>query len=541
MSEVKDKLVTVESLKYVNDSLEEKIKDLSNLRVDITGDEGWYEFANIPCGAGECCGTTVCLEQSHGDYQYAAIVEMSVYNNPSVNDIQVLFRQISGMNITAKLIYVVDADAGVARFYVWKYASEHIYIYSLTGFELDNGITWIADSAAITSTIENHVFAYYEAGLSEKIKDSDTDSTYMTIHYAGDGLENADWVAAWNPDDPTQIKAIARRKLLKNTLANGADLNTVVESGFYKILDFPGNAPPDGVAFGNIIVAGSTDTIFQMACGWGAGAHPFWRVGTSDGTTMSPTTGWRRLIDDTDISGYVPKEVVLASGADLNTVVESGFYRLSANHVNVPDNLDVNYGNMIVSRGADTALQIVTPYSGAARLCYRSGTVAKNGAFVNVTNWRYILDNETYSPYSYPLAETNVCTSYCVDDYIGYTINMRTFNGVIYLDVKLDDYYAGATVGGRDFNDYATNPVSIPMSGVTQVQNYLNVAKCYITNSNAANLAWKGCSNAAGILIEATLTASSLEIKLSQSPSGYVPAVYVYDARTTITLVPTLI
>lgn len=220
MSEVKDKLVTVESLKYVNDSLEEKIKDLSNLRVDITGDEGWYEFANIPCGAGECCGTTVCLEQSHGGYQYAAIVEMSVYNNPSVNDIQVLFRQISGMNITAKLIYVVDADAGVARFYVWKYASEHIYIYSLTGFELDNGITWIADSAAITSTIENHVFAYYEAGLSEKIKDSDTDSTYMTIHYAGAGmgLENADWVAAWNPDDPTQIKAIAPSKLLKNSL-----------------------------------------------------------------------------------------------------------------------------------------------------------------------------------------------------------------------------------------------------------------------------------------------------------------------------------
>ena len=51
-----------------------------------------------------------------------------------------------------------------------------------------------------------------------RIKDSDTDSTYMTIHYAGDELENADWVAAWNPDDPTQIKAIAPSKLLKNSL-----------------------------------------------------------------------------------------------------------------------------------------------------------------------------------------------------------------------------------------------------------------------------------------------------------------------------------
>ena len=311
-----------------------------------------------------------------------------------------------------------------------------------------NNIGVTEDLTALKSYIDNK-----SVTKSDTIKDSDTDSTYMTIHYAGEGLESTNWVAAWNPDDPTQIKAIEPSKLLK---------------------------------------------------------------------------------------GYVPKEVVVADGVDLNTVLESGFYRLSADHVNAPDNLDVNYGNMIVSRGADTALQIVTPYSGAARLCYRSGVV-KNGAFVNVTNWRHILDNETYSPYSYPLAETNVCKYYCVDGYIAYTINMRTFNGVIYLDVMLEDAWAGATVGGSNFKDYATNPVSIPMSGVTQVQNYLNLAKHYITNSNAANLAWKGCSNAGGILIEATLTASSLEIKLFHSPNGNMPEVEVYEARTTITLVPTLI
>jgi hypothetical protein len=57
----------------------------------------------------------------------------------------------------------------------------------------------------------------------------------------------------------------------------------------------------------------------------------------------------------------------LADGADLNTVINPGFYRLHTNHGNVPPYVSygqsVSYGQLIVARGGgDTILQIVTGY-----------------------------------------------------------------------------------------------------------------------------------------------------------------------------------
>lgn len=243
-----------------------------------------------------------------------------------------------------------------------------------------NNIGVTEDLTALKSYIDNKPVT-----KSDTIKDSDTESTYMTIHYAGDGLENADWVAAWNPDDPTQIKAIAPSKLLK---------------------------------------------------------------------------------------GYVPKEAVLASGTDLNTVLESGFYRLSDSHVNVPDNLDCNYGNMIVSRGADTALQIVTPYSGAARLCYRSGVV-KNGAFVNVTNWRYILDNETYS-YLNNITGVITSTSSLVESWQDHDDYIATIGAISnFIDNKLTCLAEGTPINMYDgtyknIEDVKTGDIVLSYNPVTK-------------------------------------------------------------------------
>ena len=73
-----------------------------------------------------------------------------------------------------------------------------------------NNIGVTEDLTALKSYIDNKPVT-----KSDTIKDSDTESTYMTIHYAGEGLESTNWVAAWNPDDPTQIKAIKPSKLLK--------------------------------------------------------------------------------------------------------------------------------------------------------------------------------------------------------------------------------------------------------------------------------------------------------------------------------------
>lgn len=50
----------------------------------------------------------------------------------------------------------------------------------------------------------------------------------------------------------------------------------------------------------------------------------------------------------------------IPSGVSLNTVVTSGFYRLSDSHPDAPPS--TSHGQMIVSRGGDTVLQIVTGF-----------------------------------------------------------------------------------------------------------------------------------------------------------------------------------
>jgi hypothetical protein len=51
----------------------------------------------------------------------------------------------------------------------------------------------------------------------------------------------------------------------------------------------------------------------------------------------------------------------IPDGVSLNTVVTSGFYRLSESHPDAPP--ATGYGQMIVSRGGDTVLQIVTGFN----------------------------------------------------------------------------------------------------------------------------------------------------------------------------------
>jgi hypothetical protein len=51
--------------------------------------------------------------------------------------------------------------------------------------------------------------------------------------------------------------------------------------------------------------------------------------------------------------------VTIPNNVSLNTVVTSGFYRLSQNHPDAPND-NISHGQMIVSRGEDTVLQIIT-------------------------------------------------------------------------------------------------------------------------------------------------------------------------------------
>lgn len=64
--------------------------------------------------------------------------------------------------------------------------------------------------------------------------------------------------------------------------------------------------------------------------------------------------------------------VSLPNGVDLNTVVDTGFYRLNASVVNGPAGAPIDYGQLIVSKGADTITQIVASFS-TGEMWTRSG------------------------------------------------------------------------------------------------------------------------------------------------------------------------
>ena len=74
-------------------------------------------------------------------------------------------------------------------------------------------------------------------------------------------------------------------------------------------------------------------------------------------------------------TAFIEKSINLSSGTDLNTILESGFYRLNTTHPNAPGS-SYSYGQMIVSRGSDTISQIVLPYSSTI-IYIRSGTTTE--------------------------------------------------------------------------------------------------------------------------------------------------------------------
>ena len=87
------------------------------------------------------------------------------------------------------------------------------------------------------------------------------------------------------------------------------------------------------------------------------------------------------------LDGKVVKSIELKPGTDLNTVTQSGFYRINIEHKNLPSGAE--YGQLIVSRGADTIAQIVIGFSNSKIFC-RIGNPAEVGGPGSWTEWRRV-------------------------------------------------------------------------------------------------------------------------------------------------------
>jgi hypothetical protein len=82
---------------------------------------------------------------------------------------------------------------------------------------------------------------------------------------------------------------------------------------------------------------------------------------------LGDSLGALAALDTVSASFIAPKSItpikmaenILADGTDLNTVIDSGSYRLQANGVNWPSPL-ANYGQLIVSKNSDTFFQMLS-------------------------------------------------------------------------------------------------------------------------------------------------------------------------------------
>ena len=113
-----------------------------------------------------------------------------------------------------------------------------------------------------------------------------------------------------------------------------------------------------------------------------------------DNVSATANAGYTRA------NSSVPYEVYLSNGTDLNTVVASGFYRLSTGHANNPNSSGYyacDWSQMIVCHGGgDTIMQIIIDYS-TATMFVRSGTPSNVGGTGSWTAWKRMLKADDFT------------------------------------------------------------------------------------------------------------------------------------------------
>lgn len=86
------------------------------------------------------------------------------------------------------------------------------------------------------------------------------------------------------------------------------------------------------------------------------------------------------------------RAVNAGSNVDLNTLTDAGFYRIDDSPVNAP-NGSVEFGQVIVSRGGDTVLQIITGFNNG-RIWWRQGNPTEAGGSGSYGDWHEFYTTE---------------------------------------------------------------------------------------------------------------------------------------------------
>lgn len=83
----------------------------------------------------------------------------------------------------------------------------------------------------------------------------------------------------------------------------------------------------------------------------------------------------------------ISKEAITPQNIDLNTITVSGFYRIQDGITNVPEGSLSYYNQLIVSKGQDTIVQMLFPYSTSEYFFIRTGKYIGQGNKEQWNKW----------------------------------------------------------------------------------------------------------------------------------------------------------
>jgi hypothetical protein len=249
------------------------------------------------------------------------------------------------------------------------------------------------------------------------------------------------------------------------------DSNEVTRTGFHYSASDDQHKPPDVTDGCVLSLAYSSSWVAQLYFGArGEGIYAR-TLQTPDG--QPPVwSAYRRIADEHDLANKVDKTIVLPAGTDLNAVVTSGFYKMSG-VTNGPAQIAVDYGQLIVSRGGDTILQIASDHFG--NMAFRSGNPVEAGGFGEYGPWRRVLGDDDLATLAAPPTWHNLPLQNGVSGSVCFAKvgNIGCINGYIYTTETGNINFASLPVGYRPRHGYG-NPRTLICAAQTSVVRLLN-------------------------------------------------------------------
>ena len=215
------------------------------------------------------------------------------------------------------------------------------------------------------------------------------------------------------------------------------------------------------------------------------------------GTPQGVGTG-----DDVEFANYAGKG--FGGGFDLNTALSNGFFRLGSSNINEPSTVNLNYGQLIVSRGgggSDTISQIGLSYS-SDDICWRTGSIL-SGIF---RAWKVI--NQSLATDSDVEFKT-VNTGQGANELYDMNQNVKTDSTVHFANVNPpvdnnDSTLPAIGVGGFTYGVTSGTSITLPSGGVYMctyyvagattsgmIMNRFSGGTAIVTRNNSPIMAWR--------------------------------------------------